>query len=54
MTPTGNGLLRWCSILVALAVLIVTGPLAVLAWLLTRATLPPAEWAARTIWPPRA
>lgn len=52
MTPTGNDLLRWCSIPVALAVLVVTGPLAVIGWLITRSTLPPAEWAMRILKPP--
>ena len=54
MMPTGNGLLRWCSMLAALLVLIVTGPLAVVGWLLTRTTLPAAEWAMRTLRPPQA
>lgn len=51
MKTTGNGLLRWCSIPVALLVLIVAGPVAFLAWLVTRSTLPAAEWAMRTLRP---
>lgn len=49
MKTKGGDWLRWCLIPLALMVLVVMGPLAVIGWLLTRSTLPLAEWAIRTL-----